>query len=149
MQGVWAGFLKLSKKQGSHIFWCLCRFVVFFQTRRAGEECAEQDYLAVLGQYCHRVDIVSSGRSHEQFLLARPSSGGRSGQWKAKGNLNPGLASLPFSLWLGRSSAESGLWLSIWSRSGHNPGASQLLPGSPDTGSRPVGPQFPNSVGKT
>ena len=94
--------------QGSHIFWCLCLFMVFFQTRRAGEECAEQGYLAVLGQYCHHAEIISSSPSHEQFLLARPSSGGKSGQWKAKRNLNPRLAPLPFSLRLGRSSAESG-----------------------------------------
>ena len=62
--------------------------------------------------------------------------------------LTPGL-SLSFSLWSGRISGQSGSGLSIWSVRAQGPGALQLLPGSPATGRREAGPQFPNSVGWT
>lgn len=56
------------------------------------------------------------------------------------------MASLPFSLWPGRRSGQSlGLGRVLI---GKRPGPSQQLSGSPDTGSREAGAQFPNSVGK-
>lgn len=147
MHRVWAGFFK-----PSHIFWCLCLFLAFFQTQRVGEECLEQGELAFLGPHCHRAELVWSSLSPAWFLQARPSCWGWWGQWEAELILNPTLASLPFPLWSGRSSGQSqglGVVSDKHQTRTHGPGPRQLLPGSPGTGSREAEPQLPSCVEST
>ena len=92
--------------------------MVFFQTRRAGEECVEQGSLSVLRPYRHRAVTVWSGSSCELFLLenlVRPM------EEKTEPELKPGLSTFSSVVW-----QEQGR--SVSSVRGQGPGASQPLP---------------------
>ena len=102
-------------------------FMVFFQTRRAGEECLEQGSLSVLIRYRHRAVAVWSGSSCELFLLEnliRPM------EEKTEPELKPGLST--FSSVVLQEQGRSVCGLGVWPVRGQGPGASQPLPYVPD-----------------
>ena len=95
-------------------------FMLFFQTRRAGEACLERGSLSVLRPYRHRAVTVSSGSSCELFLLenlVRPM------EEKTEPELKPGLSTFFSVVW-----QEQGR--SVSSVRGQGPGASRPLTAS-------------------
>ena len=97
-------------------------FMLFFQTRRAGEACLERGSLSVLRPYRHRAVTVSSGSSCELFLLenlVRPM------EEKTEPELKPGLSTFFSVVW-----QEQGR--SVSSVRGQGPGASRPIQYIPD-----------------
>ena len=104
--------------------------------------CLFWDHTAILRKMFDRAQAVSCSS-----LQGLAVEAGQTNE-PTEPDLKPG-PSLPFSVWSGRISGQSGSGLSIWSVRAQGPGALQLLPGSPATGRREAGLQFPDSVAWT